>query len=155
MYGIEYQQKINTLTDNSFKENSDNMIRYITNFIDEKTKDFDEYTDNLQSLGYKIIFPLLRRDFLFKTIIHLNNELLKNDAGFMIDINITTNSFFNEQINKHWDYYCYYDLQTKNNATQYLKSLITDYSQDEFLETYTKIENNLPVICLNIPHIHL
>ena len=61
-----------------------------------------------------------------KTIIHLNNELLKNDAGFMIDINITTNSFFNEQINKLWDYYCYYDLQTKNNATQYLKSLITD-----------------------------
>ena len=45
----------------------------------------------------------------------------------MIDINITTNSFFNEQINKLWDYYCYYDLQTKNNATQYLKSLITDY----------------------------
>ena len=49
MYGIEYQQKINTLTDNSFKEKSDNMIRYITNFIDEKTKDFDEYTDNLLS----------------------------------------------------------------------------------------------------------
>ena len=135
MYGGEYQQKLNTLTDNSFKEkidNSfkekiDNMIRYITNFIDEKTKDFDEYTDSLQSLEYKIIFPLLRRHFLFKTIIHLNNELLKNDAGFMIDINITTNSFFNEQINKHWDCYCYYDLQTKNNATQYLKSLITDY----------------------------
>ena len=154
MYGIEYQQKINTLTDNSFKENSHNMIRYITNFIDEKTKDFDEYTDNLQSREYKINFPLLHRHFLFKAIIHLNNELLKNDAGFMIDINITTNNFFNEQINKHWDYYCYYDLQTKNNATQYLKSLITDYSQDEFLETYTKTENNLPVICLNIPHAH-
>ena len=110
------------------------MIRYITNFIDEKTKDFDEYTDNLQSLEYKINFALLRRHFLFKTIIHINNELLKNDAGFMIDINITTNNFFNEQINKHWDYYCYYDLQTKNNATQYLKSLITDYLHDEVLE---------------------
>ena len=155
MYGIEYQQKINTLTDNSFKENSHNMIRYITNFIDEKTKDFDEYTDNLQSREYKINFPLLHRHFLFKAIIHLNNELLKNDAGFMIDINITTNNFFNEQVNKHWDYYCYYGLQIKNNVTQYLKSLITDYSQDEFLETYTKIETNLPVICLNIPHIHL
>ena len=72
----------------------------------------------------------------------------------MIDINFTTNNFFNEQINKYWNYYFYYDLQTKNNATQYLKSLITDYSQDEFLETYTKTENNLPVICLNIPHAH-
>ena len=71
MYGREYQQKLNTLTDNSFKEKIDNMIRYITNFIDEKTKDFDECTDNLQSLGYKINFPLLRRHFLFKTIIHL------------------------------------------------------------------------------------
>ena len=137
MYGIEYQQKINALTDNSFKENTDNMIRYITNFVDEKTKDFDEYTYNLQSLEYKINFPLLHRHFLFKAVIRLNNELLKNDAGFMIDINITTNNFFNEQINKHWDYYCYYDLQIKNNVTQYLKSLITDYSQDESLETYT------------------
>ena len=73
----------------------------------------------------------------------------------MIDINITTNSFFNEQINKHWDCYCYYDLQTKNNATQYLKSLITDYWHDEVLEIYTKAENNLPVICLNIPHTYL
>ena len=122
--------------------------------IDETTKDFDEYTDNLQSLEYKINFPLLRRHFLFKAIIHLSNELLKNDAGFMIDINFTTNNFFNEQINKYWNYYFYYDLQTKNNATQYLKSLITDYSQDEFSETYTKTENNLPVICLNIPHAH-
>ena len=68
--------------------------------IDETTKDFDEYTDNLQSLEYKINFPLLRRHFLFKAIIHLSNELLKNDAGFMIDINFTTNNFFNEQINK-------------------------------------------------------
>ena len=83
MYGIEYQQKINALTDNSFKENTDNMIWYITNFVDEKTKDFDEYTDNLQ----------LHRHFLFKAVIRLNNELLKNDAGFMIDINITTNNF--------------------------------------------------------------
>ena len=49
MYGIKYQQKINTVTDNSFKEKIDNMIRYITNSIDEKTKDFDEYTDNLLS----------------------------------------------------------------------------------------------------------
>ena len=49
MYGIKYQQKINTVADNSFKEKIDNMIRYITNFIDEKTKDFDEYTDNLLS----------------------------------------------------------------------------------------------------------
>ena len=32
MYGIEYQQKINTLTDNSFKEKIDNMMRYITNY---------------------------------------------------------------------------------------------------------------------------
>ena len=73
----------------------------------------------------------------------------------MIDINVTTNSFFNEQINKHRDYYCYYDLQTKNNATQYLKSLITDYLHDEVLETYTKTENNLLVICLNISHTYL
>ena len=73
----------------------------------------------------------------------------------MIDINITTNNFFNEQINKYWDYYCYYDLQTKNNARQYLKSLKTDYSHDEFSERYTKTENNLPLICLNIPHTHL
>ena len=93
MYGIEYQQKINALTDNSFKENTDNMIRYITDFVDEKTKDFDEYTDNLQSLEYKINFPLFHRHFLLKAIIHFNNELLKNDAGFMIDINITTNNF--------------------------------------------------------------
>ena len=56
MYGREYQQKLNTLTDNSFKEKIDNMIRYITNFIDEKTKDFDEYTDSLQSLELKQIF---------------------------------------------------------------------------------------------------
>ena len=72
MYGIEYQQKINTLTDNSFKENIDNMIRYITNFIDEKTKDFDEYTDSLQSLEYKINFPLLHRHFLFKVLFELS-----------------------------------------------------------------------------------
>ena len=41
------------------------MIRYITNFIDEKTKDFDEYTDNLQSLEYKINFALYYVDIFY------------------------------------------------------------------------------------------
>ena len=38
MYGREYQQKLNTLTDNSFKEKIDNMIRHITILLMKKQK---------------------------------------------------------------------------------------------------------------------
>ena len=84
----------------------------------------------------------------------INEELTKNEEGYLIDLGDIVRDFFHDQTLFYWEEKGYYDFDTNtlniNSASEDLHLLdlvIEEHTEDKELTSYLeKLETNLPVL---------
>ena len=97
---------------------------------------------------------MIERDFLFRAIQDINEDLTRNKEGFLIDLGDMVRYFFDKQTLFYWEEKGYFDFDTNtlninlvNEDLYYLDLVIKEHTKDkELISHLKKLETNIPVL---------
>ena len=149
---------INNLKNETFRENLENMPPIISKNREEKSNIFRKAVKKFKNdENYAFYHPLIERHFLFKVVEKMNEELTKNNKGFLYDFTCSLHHFFNFQTAIYCESKGYINKNSKINeklskADCYLLDLmIKENTNDKnFIPFAYKLETDLPVIYIYI-----
>ena len=153
----ECTEKINNLISNinnkSLKKICANIADHVIRITDKKIADFYVSLEkNNESIRPNTNHYLLQKHFLLRSIAEINNELLKNDAGFVFGVSDELNNYFQKKIHDHIDFTISTSAQENvYKNVLYINSLIKKHTlDDKLLFKLTKPNTNLHVFYLGI-----
>ena len=77
------------------KKKNKKILLFIKEISDKKANDFQKSVKNLKNdENYEFKHILIERNFLFRAIQEINEELTKNKEGFLIDLGDMVRDFF-------------------------------------------------------------
>ena len=72
---------------------------FVTKIKKEKSKNFQKAVKKIKNHEkYEFNHPLIERHFLFKSLQEVNEQLTKNNEGFLINFNSRFHEFFKQQL---------------------------------------------------------
>ena len=153
----ECTEKINNLISNinnkSLKKICANIADHVIRITDKKIADFYVSLEkNNESIRPNTNHYLLQKHFLLRSIAEINNELLKNDAGFVFGVSDELNNYFQKKMHDHIDFTISTSAQENvYKNVLYINSLIKKHTlDDKLLFKLTKPNTNLHVFYLGI-----
>lgn len=125
---------INNINDESLKKicaNIGERVIIIIIIMDKKITDFyaylEESNDSIRPMTNQ---HLLQKHFLLRSIVDVNNELLKHDAGFVLGVFVNLNNQFHQ---KMFDRPNTFTPENVYKDMLYIKSLIKKHTNDDKL----------------------
>ena len=144
---------INAIKDNKLKQKLINILNHIDGIENNKIKDFEESVGKFKNdKSYKLIDPLLRRQFLFKAVKEVNEKVIKNNEELLLDFTDKAyDKFITQTLFYFKDYYDYenetVDLDAIGIDTYHLDSLIKKHTNDKkIIGEFKKLNTNLPTL---------
>ena len=145
---------INNINHKSFKNKiCTNIADHVISTTDKKIADlYRSLEKNNESIRPNTNHYIPQKYFLLCSIVDINNELLKKNAGFLFGVSDELSNYFQKKIHDHIDF-------TINTSTQesvyknvlYINSLIKKHTlDDKRLFKLTKPNTNLHVFYLGI-----
>ena len=107
---------------------------------------------NSESIRPNTNHYLLQKQFLLRSIVDINNESLKKNAGFVFGVSDELNNYFQKKIHDHIDFTINtYAQESVYKNVLYINSLIKKHTLDhKLLFKLTKPNANLHVFYLGI-----
>ena len=162
MTTIEFCKKvlnlINNMKNEKLKGRILNIGDYITEIRSKKIEEFDKSVKKFKNdENYEFRNFLVDRHFFFKAIQEINEELIKNNKEFLIDITTALRNFFDQQALTYLQLKGYYnveenmlDVKLASRDLQYLELVIKEHTNDkELIPNLKKFETTLPVLYVN------
>ena len=149
----------NNAEDEKTREKLKNIPLSVFENRNKKSEDFQKAVKKFKNdENYKLIHPLIERHFLFKAIQELNEKVIKDKEGYLIDFTDRIYEYFNNQTILFWKIGGYYnedgvlDENLVNKDFYCLDQVIKqNTNHEEFIPWIEKIETNLPVSYIDIP----
>ena len=146
---------VKDIENEKLKEKSKYIPSLIKEISDKKANDFQKLVKKFKNdENYEFKHILIERDFLFRAIQEINEDLTRNKEGFLIDLGDMVRYFFDEQTLFYWEEKGYFDFDTNtlniNSANEdlyYLDLVIKEHTKDkELISHLKKLETNIPVL---------
>ena len=85
------------------EKNLKNVLPLINEIRNKKSKDFQKAVKKFKNdENYEFNNILIKRYFLFKTVQEGNEELTKNNEGFLVDFSSRLHEFFKQKLLFYW-----------------------------------------------------
>ena len=146
---------VKDIENEKLKEKSKYIPSLIKEISDKKANDFQKLVKKFKhDENYEFKHILIERDFLFRAIQEINEDLTRNKEGFLIDLGDMVRYFFDKQTLFYWEEKGYFDFDTNtlniNSANEdlyYLDLVIKEHTKDkELISHLKKLETNIPVL---------
>ena len=150
------------ITNNAKDEENREKLKYLFLSVIEnrnkKSKDFQKSVKKIKNdENYKFIHPLIERHFLFKAVQELNEEVVKNKEGILVDFTDRIYEYFRRQTMLYCKRKGFYnengdlDEDAVNEEFNYIEQVIKQYTNDEkIIPWIKKFEINLPTSYIDI-----
>ena len=149
----------NNAEDEKTREKLKNIPLSVFENRNKKCEDFQKAVKKFKNdQKCQFIHPLIQRHFLFKDIQELNEKVIKEKEGYLIDFTDRIYEYLNNQTMLYWKMGGYYtevgvlDENLVNKDFYCLDQVIkqnTNY--EKFIQWIEKIETNLPVSYIELP----
>ena len=149
---------INNAKIERFRKKQKKQLLLLLKLKKKKVKTFKKQLKNLKTMKkYKFNHPLIERHFLFKALQEVNEQLTKNNEGFLIDFSSRFHEFFKQQLMfyQRMEGYINEDeilaINLAGKDFYYLDQVIKQNTDDkEFIPWVEKLETNLLVIYIDV-----
>ena len=95
---------VKDIENEKLKEKSKNIPSLIKEISDKKANDFQKSVKKCKNdENYEFKHILIERDFLFRAIQEINEDLTRNKEGFLIDLGDMVRYFFDKQTLFYWE----------------------------------------------------
>ena len=144
------------------KETREKLKYFFLSVIENRNKKSKDFQTSVKKFkndeNYKFIDPLIERHFLFKAVQELNEEVVKNKEGILVDFTDRIYEYFRRQTMLYCKRKGFYnedgdlDEDTVNKEFNYIEQVIKQHTNDEeFIPWIKKLETNLPTSYIDIP----
>ena len=122
----------NSISNKKLKRKCENIDEYINEFMNKKSADMHKsLAKNNRHLRLHTNHQLLTQHFLLRAVEDVNNELIKNNTAFMIDISDDLCDYFQTKIINYIDHTINtIDLETYYEDMLYVNTLIRKHTRD-------------------------
>ena len=129
---------INNPKNEKFREKLETMLPIISKNREERSNIFQKAVKKIKNdENYAFYHPLIERHFLFKVVEEMNEELTKNNEGFLYDFTGSLHHFFDVQTVIYCEIKGYMNKNCKSNEKLFktdcylLNLMIKEYTNDK------------------------
>ena len=148
----------NNVKDEETREKLKYSLLSVIENRNKKSKDFQKSVKKFKNdENYKFIHPLIERQFLFKAVQELSEEVVKNKERILVDFTDRIYEYFRRQAKLYCKRKGFYnrdgdlDEDAVNEEFNYIEQVIKQHINDEeSIPWIKKIETNLPTSYIDI-----
>ena len=103
----EKNKYLSYITNNAKDETSEEKLKNILlSIVENRNKKSENFQKAFKTIkndeNYKFINPLIERHFFFKAIQELNEKVIKDKEGYLVDFTDRIHEYFNDQTIFYW-----------------------------------------------------
>ena len=163
----EKNKYLSYITNNAKDETSEEKLKNILlSIVENRNKKSENFQKAFKTFkndeNYKFINPLIERHFFFKASQELNEKVIKDKEGYLVDFTDRIHEYFNDQTIFYWRIngcinedeilginfvskdFLFPDQVIKQNTNE----------NEKFIPWIEKLETNLPVLYIDMPCWH-
>ena len=148
---------LNNPKNERFSEKLKEIAPLIIEIKNKKSKNFQKTVKKFKNNeNYEFNHPLIERHFLFKALQKVNEQLTKNNEGFLFNFSSKFHAFFEQRLMFYWRMEGHITeddilgINLVNKDFYYLDQVIKQNTGDkEFIPWIEKLKTDLPVIYID------